>query len=182
METERVPLRTLRGGDLIEFRNGDAVLCFQAEDAPAQRGRPHALKGADIGHVQLNQITDVETLVGTGVIIVLYFDWINAQADITRVPVEPYHCGNCDSPLTDPAAHLACMHGYMTGCLTGCGQAYDGGYSVAQDAESGPPCQPYVNELEIGILAGNTTYREEYEAVRARWSDIRSFTSALRDL
>jgi hypothetical protein len=179
METERVPLRTLRGGDLIEFRNGDAILLFQVEGSP-RRGNPPALQGADEGHVELNEIDDEYTLVRTGVTIELQFEWLADAADVNR---RNYECGNCDSP-TDAVggAHAACGHGYMEGCQTGCGIAYEGGYSLASDPESGPPCQGYVNELEIGILAGNDTYREEYQAIRQRWAGERNFTTALAHL
>jgi hypothetical protein len=88
---------------------------------------------------------------------------------------EDYGCGNCDSPVTDPVAHVACGHGYMTGC-DACGIPYEGGYIIASEPDSGPPCQEYITELETGIRAGNTAYREEYEACRARWSFVRTFT------
>jgi hypothetical protein len=95
-----------------------------------------------------------------------------------QVDLAPYSCGNCDSTVNSEAAHVACGHGYMTGCAD-CGIAYEGGYSLASDPESGPPCQAYVNELEIGILAGNLTYLSEYTAIRNRWSDVRNFTSQI---
>ena len=85
-------------------------------------------------------------------------------------------CSNCDCPLPlGSGAHAACMHGYMTGCAQ-CGVAYEGGYSLASDAESGPPCQEFISELEEGLRAGNTEYREEYDAIRARWHAERVFT------
>lgn len=90
-----------------------------------------------------------------------------------------YSCGNCDSPVNADNAHLACGHGYMEGCPE-CGVAYEGGYSLASDPESGPPCQRYIAELEEGINAGNDTYREEYEAIRQRWNDVRVFTTLRR--
>jgi hypothetical protein len=88
-------------------------------------------------------------------------------------------CGNCDSPVNSDAAHAACGHGYMTGCPD-CGDFSTGGYFLASDPRSGPPCQAYISELETGILAGNHEYVREYEDIKARWSDIRVFTEAIR--
>ncbi len=95
---------------------------------------------------------------------------------ITYTAESEMSCGICDNPATDPAAHAACLHGYMTGC-DDCGDGTQGGYTIAAYTDSGPPCQSYITELETGIRAGNATYTEEYEACRVRWSDIRTFTS-----
>ena len=98
------------------------------------------------------------------------------MSTITYRAGDSMSCGICDSSLTAHEAHAPCLHGYMTGC-DDCGDMARGGYSIAAYPDSAPPCQLLITEMETAIRACSTVYTEEYEACRARWSGIRTFTS-----